>query len=200
MALASPVGSLPGVHALRDHDALQDHHALRDHHGLQGLAACPLEDLARPPVAVFHRQAWSEPCALEHIAVAPCGVVVVGVADRRRQRVQTQVVGGMISPAHTELLVDGRVSDGLLTRVEAVAADVAELLREAGRGDLAVVPLLWLVGARTRSLGGRLNVGGTTVVGGSRIEHLLRRGPLDALARHRVRTLLAESLGAATGP
>lgn len=163
--------------------------------GSGAAAACPVELLAGPKVAVLHRRVRTgHRCARDHVALGPSGVFVVGVEHCAGEPVQTQVVGGMIAPERTELLVRGRVSNGLVDRVEAEAAEVAALLADAGRPDVVVSPMLWLIGATLPVLHGRLTVGRTSIVGTRRLRHALaRRGPLDALQRYRLRALLAES-------
>lgn len=158
------------------------------------LAVCPLDPMAGPHVRVLHRRPPSGGrCALDHVVVGRAAVFVVGVESCPGDPIETQVVGGMIAPERTELMARGRIVNGLLDQVAVGTKEIAAVLADDGRGEVDVVPLLWLAGASMPLLHRRLVVDEVAVVGSGRLHRTLaRRGPLDDLTRYRISCLLGE--------
>lgn len=170
------------------------HTASRSDESLPAKGSCPLDVVAGPHVSVLHhREGRDGSCQLDHVLLGRSGVYAVGIAPRPGDTIGTQVVGGMLSPARTELLAHGRVVNGLLDQVARRADEVLFLLADAGKTQIPVVPVLWLVGAAMPVLRRRIVIDGVAVLSAHRLRRTAaRRGPVEALERYRIRCLLTE--------
>jgi hypothetical protein len=159
---------------------------------------CPMERLSGRHVTVLHwKTRHSRACRMGHVVIGRSGVFVVGVAQSPRDPIGTQMVGGMLSPARTELLASGRVVNELIDAVAEHADEVDAVLHDEGHEDVVVRQLLWLPGGRLPLLRSRLLVDDVAVVAERRLRRTLaRRGPLETPLRRRLENALTTSFAA----
>ncbi len=161
--------------------------------GLTG-AVCLMERVGGRHVTVLHSKTrHSLACRMSHVVLGRGGVFVVGVAQCPGDPIDTQVVGGMLAPAKTELLANGRVVNELVDAVAEHAAEISAALHDEGHEDVVVRPLLWLPGGRLPLLHRKLAVDKVTVLTERGLRRSLAgRGPIVTAVRRRLETVLTE--------